>query len=183
MINPISFVIFVVGTTAAILTGFLWQDEYTSKNCKKTIRILFGGKTRSFLTAHIVILSGLLVLLFTSPEADFSEIFGVFIGGEVMLLGVGIGGFLNWHIGPWSHAPRHGLVVTRIIELSHRGMLDDSTLEIHLRSMIGEIEKGNNASKKKLLLLENRDDQLGERTRQLIGKIQSSKLRNNGKKR
>jgi hypothetical protein len=118
MISSLSFWSFVITTTLSITTGFFWQDEYTKVMFGKYVRKLFGGKMRSLITAHIVFVIGFLVFFFLSPDGSIPEIMGVFVGGEVMLLGTGFGGFLNWRMGPWSHGARHGFIAKKIIEQS-----------------------------------------------------------------
>ena len=174
MITALSFSVFVVTTLVAIFTGFLWQDEYTVNLHGKYVKLFFGGKSRSLLTAHLILLSGFLIFLLLSPQANTPEMLGVLSGGEVMLLSIGFGGFLNWRVGPWSFAPRHDLLARRIIELSERGILDTSNLEVYLKSMAGEIRKGNTASQEKLMLLESRSDELGVRTKEILTRIKMS---------
>jgi len=168
MITSQSFSIFVVTTVIAIFTGFLWQDEYTVNLHGKYIRFFFRGNFRSLLTAHIILLSGFLVFLWFNPLGEMPEILGILSGGEVMLLGTAFGGFLNWRVGHWSFAPRHSLVITRLVALSEKDALDESLLRIHLLSMIDSISKGNVASQKQLHHLIDRDDRLGVLTQNIL---------------
>jgi hypothetical protein len=173
MITSLSFSIFIAATLVAIFTGFLWQDEFTASLHGRFIRLFFGSKFRSLLTTHLVLLSGFLVFLLLSPQALIPEMLGVLSGGEVMLLAIAYSGFLNWRLGRWSFAPRHGFVVKRIIELSEGGRLDGSVLKVQMESMVGEIRKCNTASEQHLLLLESRNDALGDQIREILRKIRS----------
>ncbi|MHA2142828.1 MAG: hypothetical protein ACXADD_15180 [Candidatus Thorarchaeota archaeon] len=173
MISLPSFLAFVFIGFASLCSGFFWQDEYTAVNYGKLVRFFFGGKTRSLFTSQMILMVGIVVFVLGSPEIELSELLGVFVGAEGLLLGIGLGAFLNWRISKWSFAPVHRIATDKIIELHEKNKLHDDFLEAIIRSMVAETNNGNTSSHHLLKALLERTDDLGVRVERIIEELDS----------
>jgi hypothetical protein len=141
-------------TVITVVSEAFWQDKFTAQYFGKVIQLLFGGKVRSLITSHMFFLVGAGLVFIFDPEITIIEMVSLCLVSEIFIIGTAIGVWMNLRIGPYSWAPRHKILVDRIIRFYDDDELDTLYLKTILESLIAETKNGNSVSRQLLKVRE-----------------------------
>ncbi|NWF95289.1 MAG: hypothetical protein HXY34_04020 [Candidatus Thorarchaeota archaeon] len=160
----------IILTLVAFFSGpvvFLWGAYHELNN--RLIRFFFGSGRRAIITVTVMFHAAIFwPALYYIRLSDFWLAY--LLAGQIpaaftIMYAVM---YIPFRIGPFSFAMRDVSVMMRLETLHKRGKLDDDSLRMGLRTILGGEQRGNARSRRVLEETRSRTDEFGQRVNSIL---------------